>query len=350
MLKHLSVLEQSAAVNGQSHQQTIAQATQLAIHCENMGYQRFWVSEHHSHPSILGTAPEILMAHIAAKTNTIRIGSAGVMLPHYSSLKVAEQFRVLDALAPGRIDLGVGRAPGSDSRTAMLLNPDPQSAAKFPNQIQELLHWLSNQEFPIGHPARGIHAYPTGLTQPDLWVLGSSDYGAQVAAHFGLPYVYAHFITDGVGAEQALELYFDRFQPSGYLQEPKAIVCVWSLTGASQEEAYYAFRSRARFKMNRQKGILGPISDPKTALDGLTHQEKLMFEQQCEHSLVGDPEQVLNKLNRLCFDLNVDELAIITWAYDFKVRLDSYALLAKAHRLATEIKPQTQTQTQTQTQ
>ncbi|SMC52123.1 LLM class flavin-dependent oxidoreductase [Polynucleobacter kasalickyi] len=332
MLKHLSVLEQSAAVMGQSAQQTISQATQLAIHCEALGYERFWVSEHHSHPSIVGTAPEVLMAHIAAKTQRIRLGSAGVMLPHYSSLKVAEQFRVLDALAPGRIDLGVGRAPGSDSRTAMLLNPDPQSAARFPTQVQELQLWLNDEDFPVGHPARGVHAYPTGTTTPEVWILGSSDYGAQVAAHFGLPYVFAHFITDGVGAKEALDLYFENFKPSKYLAEPKAIICAWSLTADTEENAIYAFRSRARNKIDRNKGLLKPMQDPQYALEGLNDQELKTFDRMCEKALIGNPEQVLGKLNNLCADLNVQEVAIITWAYDFQVRLDSYQHIAKIHQ------------------
>lgn len=334
MLKYLSVLEQSASVMGQSPQQTISQATQLALHCEALGFERFWVSEHHSHPSIIGTAPEILLAHIAAKTQRIRLGSAGVMLPHYSSLKVAEQFRVLDALAPGRIDLGVGRAPGSDSRTAMLLNPDPQSAARFPTQIQELQRWLNNEDFPVGHPARGIHAYPTGSTAPEIWVLGSSDYGAQVAAHFGLPYVFAHFITDGVGAKEALDLYFENFKPSKYLAQPKAVLCAWSLTADTEENARYAFRSRARWKMDRNKGLLGAMQDPKYALDDLSPQEINTFDRMCEKALIGNPEQVLEKLNTLCEDLNVEEVAIITWAHDFQARLDSYQYLANIHQLS----------------
>ena len=332
MLKHLSVLEQSAAIIGQSHQQTIAQATQLAQHCETLGYARFWVSEHHSHPSIIGTAPEILMAHIAAKTQRIRIGSAGVMLPHYSSLKVAEQFRVLDALAPGRIDLGVGRAPGSDSRTAQLLNPDPQSAAGFPRQIQELQLWLRHEEFPTGHPAKGVYAYPQGPTTPELWVLGSSDYGAQVAAHFGLPYVFAHFITDGVGAKEAIDLYYDRFEPSIYLAQPKVIICMWSLTAKTQEAAYYAFRSRARWKMDRNKGLLGALPDPQFALDHLSAQELKTFDQMCQKAFVGDPEEVLLKMQALSDELQVEEFAVITWAYDFQARLDSYQYLAHAHQ------------------
>src|SRR5690349_13926542 len=152
----LSVLDQSVARAGRPHDKSIRHTVALAQACEAMGYERFWLSEHHALPTLVGTAPEVLMAAIAARTERIRIGSAGVMLPHYSPFKVAEQFRVLDALAPGRIDLGVGRAPGSDHRTARLLNPDPRSSEHFPQQVRELHAWVTGQEMPEGHAGRGI--------------------------------------------------------------------------------------------------------------------------------------------------------------------------------------------------
>src|SRR4051812_26117994 len=170
----LSVLDQSVARAGIPQDQSIRDTVALAEHCEALGYARFWLSEHHGLPTIVGTAPEVLMAAIAVRTTRIRIGSAGVMLPHYSPFKVAEQFRVLDALAPGRIDLGVGRAPGSDYRTALLLNPDPRSAEHFPQQVRELHAWVTGAELPDGHAGQGIRALPMGSTAPQLWMLGSS--------------------------------------------------------------------------------------------------------------------------------------------------------------------------------
>jgi luciferase family oxidoreductase group 1 len=211
----LSVLDQSAAGAGRQQDATIRQTLSLASKCEAWGYNRFWVSEHHSHPSIVGTAPEVLMAAIAAQTKRIRLGSAGVMLPHYAPLKVAEQFRVLDALAPGRIDLGVGRAPGSDGRTAQLLNPDRHASDNFPQQVMELQAWVTGEPLPLGHPGHGVFAYPSGPTSPHVWMLGSSDYGAQLAAHLSLPYAFAYFITDGQGADQALHLYRNNFRRNG---------------------------------------------------------------------------------------------------------------------------------------
>ena len=222
----LSVLDQSAAGAGRQQDATIRQTLALASKCEAWGYNRFWVSEHHSHPSIVGTAPEVLMAAIAAQTTRIRLGSAGVMLPHYAPLKVAEQFRVLDALAPGRIDLGVGRAPGSDGRTAQLLNPDRYASDNFPQQVMELQAWVTGEPLPPGHPGHGVFAYPSGPTSPNVWMLGSSDYGAQLAAHLSLPYAFAYFITDGQGAEQAMHLYRNNFRPSEARPKPEAVACV----------------------------------------------------------------------------------------------------------------------------
>jgi luciferase family oxidoreductase group 1 len=236
MLK-LSVLDQSVIAKGRPQDASIRDTLLLAEHCEKLGFERFWVSEHHSLPSIAGTAPEVLLAAIAARTSRIRIGSAGVMLPHYSSLKVAEQFRVLDALAPGRVDLGLGRAPGSDGRTSQLLNPDRYASERFPQQVMELQAWVTGQTMPAGHPGQGVWALPIGQTAPSLWILGSSNYGAQLAAHLGLPYAFAYFFSDGVGVEEALALYRSQFRPSEYLDKPYATICVSALLADTEEEA-----------------------------------------------------------------------------------------------------------------
>ncbi len=209
-----SVLDQSPSSAGSAQDVAIRESIALAQHCDALGYERYWVSEHHNSASIVGTAPEILIAAVAATTRRIRVGSAGVMLPHYSALKVAEQFRVLEAIAPGRIDLGVGRAPGSDGLTAHALNPHSHGAEEFPRQVQELQHWVSGIELPAGHPYRNIMALPKGSSSPQLWILGSSDYGAQLAAHFGLPYAYAYFFTEGAGVEEALSLYRRNYRPT----------------------------------------------------------------------------------------------------------------------------------------
>src|SRR5512144_3240996 len=242
----LSVLDQSTAAQGRDPVAAIAKSLALARHCDALGYHRYWVSEHHNSDSIVGTAPEVLMAAIAATTTRIRVGSAGVMLPHYATLKVAEQFRVLEAIAAGRIDLGVGRAPGSDRLTAFALNPHANAADEFPQQVHDLLCWLSNTPLPDDHPFRAIHAHPTGASRPEVWILGSSDYGAQLAAHFGLPYAFAYFFSEGTGVEQALELYRENYRPSETNPKPIATICVWALAADTEEEALHQFKTRER--------------------------------------------------------------------------------------------------------
>ena len=327
----LSVLDQSVAVSGRTEDASIRETLALARHCESLGYHRFWVSEHHSHPSIVGSAPEVLMAAIAATTQRIRVGSAGVMLPHYAALKVAEQFRVLEALAPGRIDLGVGRAPGSDMRTARLLTANPhQSAEHFPVQVRELQAWVSGVDLPEGHSGRGVTANPMGPTSPELWMLGSSDYGAQLAAHYGLPYAFAHFITDGRGAQQALDLYRRLYRPSPRHPEPQAVLCVWALAADTEAEAWHHFSGRERWKIDRNKGALGPLLSPaEVALRPYSEAEQPELAQLRQTALVGSGPQVAARLRSLADTLEVEELAVITWTHDPAARRRSYELLAR---------------------
>lgn len=329
----LSVLDQSVACAGRPQDEAIRNTLALAEHCEALGYHRFWVSEHHGSPTIVGSAPEVLMAAIAARTKRIRIGSAGVMLPHYAALKVAEQFRVLDALAPGRIDLGVGRAPGSDQRTSSLLNPDPNAAAHFPQQVLELHSWVSGAELPDGHPGQGVRALPQGATAPQLWMLGSSGYGAQLAAHYGMPYAFAYFITDGEGARAALDLYRNNFRP-GLLQQPQATACVWALAAETEAEAWRLFASRERIRVDRNSGRLGPLRRPEEAARDYSDSEQAYLAQLRQRALVGSAEQVKEKLEALAHQLDVQELAIITWTWDPAAQRRSYELLAREFALA----------------
>jgi hypothetical protein len=308
----------------------------LAVQSEAWGYHRFWGSEHHSHPSIVGTAPEVLMAAIAARTQRIRIGSAGVMLPHYAPLKVAEQFRVLDALAPGRIDLGVGRAPGSDGRTAQLLNADRHASDNFPQQVMELQAWVTGQPLPAGHPGHNVFAYPAAETVPHVWMLGSSDYGAQLAAHLGLPYAFAWFITDGQGAEHALRLYRETFRPSEPLPQPQATVCVWALAADTDEEAWRLFESRARWRMDRNLGRMDPMLPPELAVRDYSVSEQLALAQMKDKALVGSASVVAGKLRDLAERLQVDEVVVITWTHEPQAQRHSYELLAQAFALKSE--------------
>ena len=326
----LSVLDQSVAVHGRGEDAAIRDTLALAEHCEALGYERFWLSEHHGLPTIVGSAPEILMAAVAARTRHIRIGSAGVMLPHYSALKVAEQFRVLEALAPGRIDLGVGRAPGGDMRVAQALNPNAYGAAEqFPEQVRDLQAWTSL-------PAhRGITAHPLGPHAPEVWILGSSDYGAQLAAHFGLPYAFAYFFTDGQGCEQALDLYRRLYRPSERHPQPEATVCVWALAADSAPDARHHALSREHWRMGRMRGQLGPLLDPdEIASRGFADEDSAALQAMRAKAFVGDAPQVADKLRTLAGELALDHLVVNCWSYHPQVRRDSYALLAREFGLA----------------
>jgi luciferase family oxidoreductase group 1 len=321
----LSVLDQSVAVAGRGEDEAIRDTLGLAEHCEALGYHRFWLSEHHSLATIVGSAPEILMAAIAARTRRIRIGSAGVMLPHYSALKVAEQFRVLEALAPARIDLGVGRAPGGDMRTAQALNPNAMLAAEdFPQQVRDLQAWTSQPQH------RGIAAHPRGPHAPEVWMLGSSDYGAQLAAHYGLPYAFAYFFTDGQGAEQAIALYRSMYCPSERHPRPEATLCVWALAAEREDEALHHALSRERWRVDRQRGVFGPLQSPDdVAARGFTEADAPIVESMRRKAFVGTGRQVADKLRALADRFQMDELVVNTWAHDPSVRRRSYALLAR---------------------
>jgi len=329
---HLSVLDQSIAVVGRPHGISIHDTIALAQHCEALGYDRFWVSEHHSNDTIVGTAPEILLAAIAMVTKRIRIGSAGIMLPHYAPFKVAEQFRVLDALAPGRIDLGLGRAPGSDGRTAFALNPlANERPAQFPGDVRDLRAWVTGAPLPEGHPFRQVRAHPIGDTAPEIWMLGSSDYGAQVAAHFGLPYAFAWFFADGGTGAQALQIYRALYKPSARHPEPHTALCVWALAADTEEEAHYHFASRARFRLLRDRGIFAALEPPEAALaHAYSEAETARMAEFRRSAFVGTAAQVAERIDELATRLNVQEMAVVTWATDEQVRRRSYELLAKA--------------------
>jgi luciferase family oxidoreductase group 1 len=330
----LSVLDQSIACAGRGEDHALRDTLDLATHCETLGYHRFWVSEHHGLPTIVGTAPEILMAAIAARTSRIRLGSAGVMLPHYSAFKVAEQFRVLDALAPGRIDLGVGRAPGSDMRTAMLLNPQASHAAEaFPEQVRDLIAWTRGQRHlgAVAHPRAPEEADAGFARAPDVWVLGSSDYGAQLAAHFGLPYAFAYFFMDGQGVEQALRLYRELYQPSDRHPTPKPTICIWALAAGTSADAKHHALSRERWRIDRQRGALGPLQRPDDiAARGFTAEEDAFLAPMRRRAFVGTAAEVADRIRSLAAELGLAEIVVNTWAHDPAVRRHSYALLARA--------------------
>ena len=331
----LSVLDQSTAVRGLPQTGAIADSLALARHCDALGYHRYWVSEHHNSGSIVGSAPEVLMAAIAATTSRIRVGSAGVMLPHYSALKVAEQFRVLEGIAPGRIDLGVGRAPGSDRLTAYALNPDAgQAAERFPQQVQDLEAWVSGAALAPGHPFAAIHAHPQGPTRPDIWILGSSNYGAQLAAHFGLPYAYAYFFSDGQGVEEALELYRSGYRPSERHPLPQATICVWALAADTAEEAQRLLMTREHWRIGFERGLRLPLVSPEEAAAVVYGEaDRARIAALRQRAMIGTGDEVASRLRALGTQLGLDEIVINTWTFDPAARRHSYSLLAQAFQL-----------------
>ena len=330
----LSVLDQSTAAEGRDQDAAIRETLALARHCDALGFRRYWVSEHHNSESIVGTAPEVLMAAIAATTTRIRVGSAGVMLPHYSALKVAEQFRVLEAIAPGRIDLGVGRAPGSDRLTAYALNPYANAADEFPQQVRDLMAWVSGAPLPPEHPFRAINAHPMGRTHPQVWMLGSSDYGARLAAHFGLPYAFAYFFSDGRGVEEALRLYRDNYRPSPEHPAPQATICVWALAADTEREARELLRTREHWRVGFQRGLRHPLRSPAALATHVYAPDELaIVEALRRKAIVGTAEQVAERLRALAGQLALDELVVVTWTFDPEPRARSYSLLAQAFDL-----------------
>lgn len=327
----LSILDQSSIAAGRSPAEAIRETLALARLADRLGYRRYWLAEHHNSASHAGSAPEILAAAIAATTVRIRVGSAGVMLPHYAALKVAEQFKVLEAIAPGRIDLGIGRAPGSDGRTAFALNPNAREAAeRFPQQVQELLGWLG-EGLPADHPFARVTAQPEGPTRPEVWILGSSDFGARLAAWFGLPYCFAHFITDGQGSAEALALYRQGFRPSPRLAAPRAALGVFALAAASEAEAWRLFRSRELWRLGRDRGVFAPLPSPaEAAAHPYTPQELERLARLRASAIVGTAEQVLAKLEALAAAEGAEEVAVLTACHDPAARQESYRLLAEA--------------------
>jgi alkanesulfonate monooxygenase SsuD/methylene tetrahydromethanopterin reductase-like flavin-dependent oxidoreductase (luciferase family) len=304
----LSVLDQSTASQGKPQDVAIRDTLALAKHCDALGYHRYWVSEHHNSGNIVGTAPEILMSAIAATTPRIRVGSAGVMLPHYSAFKVAEQFRVLEAIAPGRIDLGLGRAPGSDRLTSYALNPHPEDVNdQFPRQIQELQCWVSGAPLPEGHP---------------------------LGAYLGMPYAFAYFFSYGFDVDQALALYRKNYRPSEQHPKPQCTICVWALAADTEAEALYQFKSRERAMLEREVGVRRPLMSPaEAAAHELTPREQAFSENLRRQAVVGSIDQVKTKLDALAKRLDLDELVVVTWTYDLAPRMRSYELLAQAYDL-----------------
>jgi luciferase family oxidoreductase group 1 len=326
----LSVLDQSPIREGGTPAQAIAETVDLAQACDRLGYTRYWVAEHHSSEGLAGAAPEILITRLGAATKGMRIGSGGVMLSHYSPLKVAEQFRMLETLYPGRIDLGIGRAPGSDYVTARALahGPGALGIEEFPRQIQDLLAYLRDQ-VPDGHPFAGVSAQPRGATMPEPWLLGSSDQSALYAAYFGCAFSFAHFITDRHGPE-IMAAYRERFRPSPWLAQPVGSIGVALICGETAEAADRLAKSRDLSRLRREQGMLGPTPSVEEAeAYQYSREDRLIVAHNRARQVIGDPGQCKEQLLALGELYGVEEFVIVTITYDFAARVRSYELLAK---------------------
>jgi len=331
----LSVLDQSPIRTDGTAADAVAETIALAKAAEALGYHRYWLAEHHNTGSFAGSAPEVLIARVAAETKSIRVGSGGVMLTHYSPLKVAEQFRMLELLNPGRIDLGIGRAPGGDQRTAVALQSGPQSFGidAFPSQVFLLKQYLDDASggapLPEDHPYRGIHAMPRGDTRPEMWMLGSGLHSAVYAGQLGLPFSHAYFISPE-GSMDAVAAYRERFKPSDWCQTPTVSMGVAALAADNEDDAARLSASRNLWVVRLLTGRPIAFPSPEEALAyPFSEQERALLRTVEARSVVGTPDQVKANLTALAERHGAEELVIVTITYDYASRLRSYELLAK---------------------
>jgi luciferase family oxidoreductase group 1 len=335
----LSVLDQSPIRKGGTAESAVAETLALAKACDSLGYHRYWLAEHHNSNSFAGSCPEILIGRVAQETKHLRVGSGGVMLTHYSPLKVAEQFRMLELLSPGRIDLGIGRAPGSDQRTTLALQAGPQGFGidAFPSQVHLLRQFLADAAglapFPDDHPYRGVHAMPRGSGIPEIWLLGSGIHSAVYAAELGLPFSHAYFISTE-GSEDACTEYRARFKPSALCREPRISLGVAALAAESEAEAERLALSRNLWVVRLLTGQPIPFPSPEEAAQHpLTEQEKRLLSGIEKRAIVGAPKMVRHRLSELAAMHGAEELVIVTITYDYASRLRSYELLADSFDL-----------------
>jgi luciferase family oxidoreductase group 1 len=333
----LSIIDQSPVSVGSTAADALRNSIELARLADRLGYERYWIAEHHAIAALASPAPEILMTRIAAETRGIRVGSGGVMLPHYSPLKVAEVFRMLHAMHPGRIDLGVGRAPGGtplDTFALQRYRGQQLSTDDFPQQMMELLAFL-NRDFPTKHPFSRLTVSPDMPGSPEVWLLGSSMWSAAAAAQLGLRYAFAHFI-DSNPTRTALEHYFSHFTPSRDLSAPYAMVAPGVLCADTEAEAERLLSSARLFRRRIRQGDVRPIPTPEEAIAELAASPQFSSNEQLgdwSRYFAGTPEAVRDQLIDMASVLHVDELMIVTIAHDHRARMRSYELLARAFNL-----------------
>jgi luciferase family oxidoreductase group 1 len=331
----LSIIDQSPVPAGFTPADALQNTIELARLADRLGYERYWIAEHHAIDALASPAPEIMIARVGAETSGIRIGSGGVMLPHYSALKVVETFRVLHALYPGRVDLGIGRAPGGTPLESHALRRDRQQPESddFPQQFAELRAFL-RRDFPAKHPFSRIRVSPDMPGAPAVWLLGSSMWSASAAAQLGLPYAFAHFINQNP-TRMALEYYREHFKPSDELAAPRTILALGAICADTEAEALRLLSSARLFRNRIRRGEIGPIPTPEEAIAelGPAREPPMAGDGEWPRYIVGDPEQVRSQLVDMASVLHVDELMIVTICHDHHARMRSYELLAQAFGL-----------------
>jgi luciferase family oxidoreductase group 1 len=329
----LGVLDQSPVISGHTPARAIAETVALAAAADRLGYSRYWLAEHHAIAALADPCPEILLTRVAAATQRIRVGTGGVLLPYYSPLKVAEVFRMLEALFPGRIDLGIGRAPGGDQITAQAVSRGHYTFAEdFPQQVRDLVGFL-DAALPPDHPFARVKAMPAGDTAPEIWLLGSSDYSGGLAALLGLRFAFAHFIT-AQGGDAVMQTYKSAFMRSAREDAPHGLLCVFAICAETDAEAERLAASIDLRRLHMALGVDAPVPTyAEAAARKYDERETAYIRTQRARVVLGDPPTVRARLLALAERYAADELMIITITGDYPSRLRSYELIADAFGL-----------------
>ncbi len=330
----LSILDLATVGSGYTPGEALAATTELARSAEEWGYHRFWVAEHHGMPGVASSSPAVLLAHLGAHTRTLRLGSGGVMLPNHSPLVVAEQFGLLEALNPGRIDLGLGRAPGTDQATARALRRGLADGAEdFPQQVAELTHFLDG-DFPSGHPYAELSAVPRSAGRPPVWLLGSSGFSARLAGELGLPFAFAHHFS-AANTEPALDLYRSSFRPSAVLDAPYALIGIGAVAAEEESHALRLARTAALAMLRLRRGFPSAIPTPEEAeAYPYTPAEAEFIDSWLANLVLGTPDAVAAGLEAVRGRTGADELMVTSHIHGHEPRHHSYGLIAKAYGLA----------------
>jgi len=323
----LSILDQSPVISGLGARRAIEETLALARRADELGYHRYWLAEHHAIAALADPCPEVLLARLGAETRRMRIGTGGVLLPYYSAFRLAETFRMLEALYPGRIDLGIGRAPGGSARTAQAVGggtlPDAQH---FPDQVWQLMGHLHGG-LPDDHPFKRVRLQPEVDTAPEIWLLGSSDYSGALAAELGLPFAFAHFINPH-GGDAVTRLYRENFRPSLKEKEPRTIVCTFAICAESDEQAERLAAPIDLRRLHMALDIDSPVpTEAEAALHRYTDEERRYVMGQRPRAVIGGPEKAKRELEELAGRYGADEVMVLTITGDYASRLRSYELL-----------------------